>query len=171
MKERGSAFSGLTIAVLIVLVIGGITVTALFSTADKVDNKMQTTAQATAEDFVNEACSKGAAYEEDFNKMLQEITTGLGNYTAEIEVIQVGESQEKKTQVTTNKRVGNNETTIYYTSQVEDYWEKNNKKFPLNEGDQVHVKVLTSSSALNQDGDAYKAIADATATCTTNGNK
>ena len=84
MNERGSAFSGLTIAVLIGLVVVTLTVIPLFTTADKVDNKTKVATQSATEEFVNEACSKGSANKDDFNKMIQTITTGLDTYSVDI---------------------------------------------------------------------------------------
>ncbi len=170
MSERGSAFSGLTIAVLIGLVVVTLTVIPLFTTADKVDNKTKVATQSATEEFVNEACSKGSANKDDFNKMIQTITTGLDTYSVDIQISVMGENPEKKSQLATTKRNGENVYTIYYTSQVEDYWKANDNKFPLNEGDDVTVKVHSSSSALDQNN-SDKLIAEATATCTTNGAK
>lgn len=168
MSERGSVFSGLTIAVLIGLVVVTITVIPLFTTADKVDNKTKVAAQTAVTDFVNEACSKGDANEQDFNKMIQTITSGLNTYSVDIEVSVLGENPEKK-QLATTKRIGENVYTIYYTSQVEDVWKNNGGKFLINEGDKVHVVASTSSSALDQNANTDKIIAEATATCTVNG--
>ncbi len=168
MSERGSIGATLTVIVVIVLGICITCVLPLVNTAKKADNVSQNSLQTALTNFVNEECNKGAVYEEDFYKLIQEIS-GPNSYDVEMEISLVQEGEGKKTSHAVNRKNG---YTVYYTSQVEETWDMNNGKFELGEGDKVYIYAKNTNTTMGTElesstnSDISSIMAEATATCT-----
>lgn len=168
MSERGSISSTYTIVILIGLVAITIFVTPLIMTANKADNASQASLQAATADFVNDQCSKGRLSKEDLYKFLETVT-GPNTYDYEIEVKVPGEREGKKTSQVVTEKNGESTYTIYYTSQVLEYLDKNGE-FKIGSGGQLHVYLENTNTTTSQEltnTDTPTIIAEATATCTT----
>lgn len=170
MGERGSIGTTLTIVIGSLIVVAVICMVPLMNTAKRTDNISQNSLQTALTNFANEACNKGGLYEEDFDKLIQEIT-GPNTYDVELEVYELGENPSKKTSQAVSKKIGENVYTIYYTSQVKSIWKDNNGKFSIDEGDQIHIYAQNTNTTMGASltsptsGDASSIIAEATATC------
>lgn len=173
MSERGSIGSTYTVVILIGLVCISIFVTPLIMTANKVDNASQSSLQTATTEFVNEQCNKGKLTLDDLNKFTEKIS-GTNSYDVEIQVKKIGENPSKKTMLTTSKKIGENVSTIYYTSQVMDQLDEN-KEISFQEGDELRVYIQNTNTTTAQqlsssaNSDTSKIVADATAICKAKG--
>ncbi len=171
MSEKGSISSTLTIVVGSLIVVAIMCIAPLINTAKRADNISQNSLQTALTNFANQACNKGALYEEDFNKLIEEIT-GPNTYDIELEVYALGENPSKKTSQVVSKKIGENVYTIYYTSQIKEEWKGEGKgKFSIKEGDQIHVYAQNTNTTMGTtlgsptSSDISNIIAEATATC------
>lgn len=169
MSERGSISSTLTIAVVIIIGVIVITVYPLMKTAEKVDNASQVSLQAELQDFVNEQCNKGRLSKDDLYKFLEKVT-GPNNYDYEIEVKIPGENQGKKTSQVVSDKSGESTYTIYYTSQVMDYIDKDGEML-LPKDTQIRMYLENTNKTMGQElssptSDSPNIVAEAVATST-----
>ena len=170
MNQRGAVTATLAIIVVIMIGVGVVCLVPLANTAKKVDNASQVALQAALTDFANEACNKNSVNEVDFDKLIQKIT-GPNTYEYGLQVYVLGESDGKETSQAVSDKVGD-KYTIYYISQIEEIWKKNNGKFPIEEGTQVYVYAKNTNTTMSTQltsptsSDISNIIAEATATCT-----
>lgn len=126
----------------------------LMTMADRTDDIAQLTVETATSDFVNSVVVKGKITPEDYQTMVQMLTSTGNTYDVEIEVQVLDENPGKKTTQTDRTTVGENEYYIITTSQVLDVIDPDGtvpRPYGLKEGDIVSVKVKNTNPTLAQE--------------------
>lgn len=170
MNERGSIGATVTIVIVIILGVGALCLYPLMNTAKQADNISEVSLQSALTNFANEECNKGDVYEEDFYKLIEEIT-GANTYNVELEIHVKGDSEGKKKTQAVSDKTGENGETIYFMSQIQEKWKSNQGKFGLEEDFQIYVRAENTNTTMGTElisptsSDISNIKAEATATC------
>lgn len=171
MNERGSIGATITIVIVIILGVAGLCYAPLANTAKQADNISQVSLQSSLTNFVNEECNKGGVYEEDFDKLVEEVTGPNATYNLELEIHVKGDSEGKKKSQAVSDKTGENGETIYYMSQIQEIWDNNGGVFKIDEGAQVYAYAENTNTTMGTEltsptsSDISNIKAEATATC------
>ena len=101
-----------------------ITVFPLLITANFMDSASQATLETQVADFVNEICNTGKITIANYDKFEENIN-GPNVYNIEIEVKVVDENPSKRITNDNSRKIGENVSVTYYTSQIIDQLDKN----------------------------------------------
>ncbi len=151
----------------------------LMTMSDRTDDVSQLTVQAATTDFVDKIRSTGKITQDNYNELLETITSTGNTYDVEMEVQVKDENLGKKVSQAQADKIGENVYYSVYTSQIEDVLDKEGTYY-CKEGDIVSAKVRNTNQTISQQlknffytvtgNDAYTIAAEHAGVVTANGN-
>ena len=151
----------------------------LMTMSDRTDDVSQFTVQAATTDFVDKIRSTGKITQDNYNELLETITSTGNTYDVEMEVQVKDENLGKKVSQAQADKIGENVYYSVYTSQIEDVLDKEGTYY-CKEGDIVSAKVRNTNQTISQQlknffytvtgNDAYTIAAEHAGVVTANGN-
>ena len=151
----------------------------LMTMSDRTDDVSQLTVQAATTDFVDKIRSTGKITQDNYNELLETITSTGNTYDVEMEVQVKDENLGKKVSQAQSDKIGDNVYYSVYPSQIEDVLDKEGTYY-CKEGDIVSAKVRNTNQTISQQlknffytvtgNDAYTIAAEHAGVVTANGN-
>ena len=151
----------------------------LMTMSDRTDDVSQLTVQAATTDFVDKIRSTGKITQDNYNELLETITSTGNTYDVEMEVQVKDENLGKKVSQAQADKIGENVYYSVYTSQIEDVLDKDGTYY-CKEGDIVSAKVRNTNQTISQQlknffytvtgNDSYTIAAEHAGVVTANGN-
>ena len=121
----------------------------LMSRSDRTDDVSQLAVKTATTEFVDDVRSTGKITEDKYSKYIQTIGATGNTYNIAMEVKVKDENPSKKASQVETDKIGENIYYSVYTTQIEEKL-KNDKVYPLKEGDIVTVSAKNTNTTLSQ---------------------
>lgn len=150
----------------------------LMTMSDRADDVSQTAVKAAVTSFVNESATKGKITKEDYNKLVQTITSTGNTYDVELSVQVRDSNLAKKKSLSQADKIGENIYYTVYTSQIQDKLDTDGS-YLCKEGDIISAKAKNTNQTISDQlknffysvtgNDSYSIAGEATAMVSSNG--
>lgn len=151
----------------------------LMSVSERNDDIAQLAVDTATTEFVNNTITTGKITSEDYDKLIQTITSTGNSYDVELEIRKLDENPGKKSNLLAKDKIGENLYYSVYNSQIEPVLESG-KPYTLKEGDMISVNVKNRNRTISQmlrgffysmgSGDNYQIAASHSGVVLANGN-
>lgn len=178
-SERGDVSMSVVMLVVSIAVIAFI---ILISVANRTDDIAQATVEAATTNFVDTAATTGEISPENYDNLIQTLTSTGNTYDVEIEVQVLDENQGKKAEQGQSTIIGENSYYLITNAQILPVISPDNgtpSSYKLMEGYIITCRVkntnptfatmLSNLGSVLVNDDTYTIAAEKTRTCTTNG--
>lgn len=121
----------------------------LMSVSERNDDIAQLAVDTATTEFVNNVITTGKITKENYDKLIQTITSTGNSYDVELEVRKLDENPGKKGNMTAKDKIGENLYYSVYNYQIEPVLQDNGN-YPLKEGDMISVSVKNRNKTIAQ---------------------
>ncbi len=149
----------------------------LMTLSDRSDDVANLSVQTITSEFVDNVKKTGKLTEENYSKLVEQISATGNSYDVELKVQILDENLGKKASSVALDKIGENQYYTMYTTQVLDAMK--NGTLTLKEGDRISVSVKNTNTTISQQlknflykvtgNDSYQISAEASGLVTVNG--
>lgn len=149
----------------------------LMTLSDRSDDVANLSVQTITSEFVDNVKKTGKLTEENYSKLVEQISSTGNSYDVELKVQILDENLGKKASNVAMDKIGENLYMTMYTTQVLDAMK--NGTLTLKEGDRISVSVKNTNTTISQQlknflykvtgNDSYQISAEASGLVTVNG--
>ncbi len=121
----------------------------LMSVSERNDDIAQLAVDTATTEFVNDVITTGKITDENYDKLVQTVTSTGNTYDIELEVRKLDENPGKKSNLLAKDKIGENLYYSVYNVQIEPVLQDTGV-YPLKEGDMISVNVKNRNRTIAQ---------------------